>query len=284
MVTHTAIMPAASMPAGGSGRANGEQAGAAPAVLEEFYREGFALIRGVLSAEEAGRLRELADRFIDDPAVARDFVTPVVNTQVLRSTQALDRAFADLLVREPMVSLAEAVLGPNLAFCGQNVIRSDQSAGITHWHVDDLVEFPLPENVTRHDARVRLPVFWFSFQIALSDIDSPETGPTEGVPGSHYSGRQAPAEESARVFEGRRAVPILCKAGDAYLFNHQLWHHGSTNRSARRRYLMQNQYCRAWGPYRFNSPDAARRLSDEKMAGASERLSRLLEPTRRVVF
>jgi ectoine hydroxylase-related dioxygenase (phytanoyl-CoA dioxygenase family) len=72
----------------------------------------------------------------------------------------------------------------------------------------------------------------------------------------------------------------LCKAGDAYLFNHQLWHRGSTNRSDRRRYLMQNQYCRSWGPYRFNSPDAGRRLPADRMAGASERLMRLLEPTR----
>jgi ectoine hydroxylase-related dioxygenase (phytanoyl-CoA dioxygenase family) len=253
-------------------------------VLDEFYREGFAMIPAVLTRDEAAALCTLADRYIDDPAIAKDFVTPVINTKVLRSTQALDRAFTDLLVREPMLSLAEAVLGPNVGFCGQNVIRSDKSTGITHWHVDDIVEFPLPGDIPRHDARIRLPVFWFSFQIALSDIDSPENGPTELVPGSHYSGRQAPQEESQRVFEGRGVMPILCKAGDVYIFNHQTWHRGSTNRSNRPRYLMQNQYCRSWGPYRFNSSDAAHRLPAAEMEGASPRLLQLLEPTRKVVY
>src|SRR5438105_515500 len=214
-------------------------------VLADFYREGYAIVPGILSADEVACLRDLADRFIDDPAIARDFVTPILSTQVLRSTQALHQAFADMLVREPFLSLAETILGPNVAFCGQNVIRSDTGTGISLWHVDDMLEFPLPDEIPRHDPRIQLPIFWFSFQIALSDIDSPQNGPTEVVPGSHYSGRNVPKNENP-TFESRGPTPVLCKAGDAYLFNHQLWHHGSINRSARRRYLMQNQYCRAW--------------------------------------
>jgi len=249
-------------------------------VLEDFYREGYAIVPGVLGKDEVAVLRELADRFIDDPQSARDFVTPIVNTQVLRSTQALHPAFGDMLVREPFLSLAEAVLGKGVGFCGQNVIRSDANTAISHWHVDDLVEFPLPPEIPRHDPRIRLPIFWFSFQIALSDIDSVENGPTEIVPASHYSGRDVPRDTDRPSFEGRGPVPILCRAGDAYLFNHQLWHHGSMNRSSRRRYLMQNQYCRAWGPYRFNSPDAARRLPPDPTAAPNPRLEALLKPTR----
>jgi hypothetical protein len=251
-------------------------------VLEEFYREGFALVGGVLSADEVACLRGLADDLIDNPdKLTRGYASPVYNAMVLRCTQALHRAFCDMLIREPFLSLAEAILGPNVAFCGQNVIRSEPGTGISLWHVDDILEFPLPPEVPRHDPRIRMPVFWFSFQIALSDINSPENGPTEIVPGSHYSGRDVPRGEGAKMeFDGRGPVPVLCKAGDIYLFNHQLWHRGAVNTSERRRYLMQNQYCRAWGPYRFNSTDASVRLPDDEMAALPERAKQLLDVRR----
>lgn len=252
-------------------------------VLADFYREGYAIVPGVLNEDEIGLLRDLTDRFIDDPAIAREFVTPILKANVLRSTQALHPAFGQMLVREPFFSLAEAILGKNFAFCGQNVIRSDASTGISVWHVDDLLEFPLPDEIPRHDARIKLPVFWFSFQIALSNTDLAEHGPTEVVPTSHYSGRNVPPADQLD-FEGHKPTPILCKAGDIYLFNHQLWHRGSVNQSTRRRYLMQNQYCRAWGPYRFASTDALKRLPAGADASTNPQLAALLEPTRRQPF
>jgi len=245
-------------------------------VLEEFYREGYAILPGVLKREEVAQLRHLADQFIDHKETApKGYAAPVYNAMVLRCTQNLHRAFCDMLTREPFLSLAEAVLGPNAGFCGQNVIRSDKDTGISAWHVDDILEFPLPPEIPRHDARIRMPVFWFSFQIALSDITSPENGPTEVVAGSHYSGRNV-SKDSAGEFEGRGPTPILCKAGDVYLFNHQLWHRGSINRSSERRYLMQNQYCRQWGIHRFSAADAVCKIDGGDLAGASPRLLKLL--------
>jgi hypothetical protein len=48
------------------------------------------------------------------------------------------------------------------------------------------------------------------------------------------------------------------------------------NRSERRRYLMQNQYCKAWGIQRFSAKDAICNLPGNELGGASERLLRLL--------
>lgn len=245
-------------------------------VLEEFYREGLAIIPGVLTADEVAQLRELGDRFIDHPEAApQGYAAPVVNAMVLRCTQSLHRAFCDMLVREPFLSLAEAVLGPGAGFCGQNIIRSEKDAGISTWHIDDILEFPLPPEISRHDARIKMPVFWFSFQIALSDIDSIENGPTEYVPGSHYSGRKVP-DGGPYEFEGRGPAPVLCRAGDVYLFNHQIWHRGTVNRSNRRRYLMQNQYCKAWGIGRFSAADAVCKIDADVLSGAAPRLLKLL--------
>lgn len=245
-------------------------------VLDEFHREGVALVPGVLTADEVTAIRDVTDRAIDKEK-DKHLTEPVYGTPVLRYTQSINRLFCDMLVREPFLSLAEAVLGPNVGFVGQNVIRSGKDAGISRWHVDDILEFPLPPEIPRHDARIQMPVFWFSFQIALSDIDSYDNGPTEFVPGSHYSGRRPPEGEQAQMmFDGRGPKPVLCKAGDIYLFNHQTWHRGSVNRSDRTRYLMQNQYCKAWAKGRFALKLNDSTLSEAELADASPRLRQLV--------
>ncbi len=252
--------------------------------LEVFYREGVAVIPGVLTPGEVQALREITDRAVagGDNQERKYYVGPVFNAPVLRHTQSVDRAFCDMLVREPFLQIAEAVLGPNFCFCGQNVIRSGKDTGINGWHVDDHVEFPLPAEVARHDPRIKMPVQWFSFQIALSDIDGPEHGPTQIVPGSHYSGREVPGGRGKQdvpdpVFEGRGPVNVYAKAGDIYLFNHQTWHRGSVNTSDRVRYLMQNQYGKSWLLNRFGTAHMDCNLPQEELAGASERLMKFLK-------
>lgn len=251
------------------------------AILDRFYRDGFVPIPGVLSREECDAFRRRTDELTEDPVIGRSNASASYSF-VLSNPLEHDRAFAEIFLREPILSLMRALLGPECRFCGQSVIRNKPGEAVSFWHVDDCnkLEYPLPEGVERWDPRVRLPITWLTTQCALTDILVPDDGPTEIVPGSHYSGRQVPKSESP-TFEGRGPVPVLCKAGDIYLFNHQLWHRGSVNHSDRRRYLMQNQYCRAWGPYRFNSSDATVRLPDEEMAGAPESLVKLLDNTRR---
>ena len=245
-------------------------------VLARFEREGYALIAGVLSAEEVGLIRALTDRWIDQPPRGGVVVDNYLGAEVLRYTQSLDRAFCDMLVRQPLLELAEAGVCGECGFVGQNVIRGKPGGAITRWHVDDTVEWPLPDDIPRHDPRMRMPVTWFSFQIALSDITAIEHGPTQVVPGSHYSGRDVPGDEAQLVFEGRGPEPIFCRAGDVYLFNHQLWHRGMPNTGDRTRYLMQNQYARRWCVRRFGLPENGCTLPEAQLAGASDRLRRML--------
>ena len=113
------------------------------------------------------------------------------------------------------------------------------------------MEIPLPDDVPRFDARMRMPVFWFTVQVALSDIETIEHGPTQYVPGSHYSGRRPPANEEP-TFEGRGPKSVFCRAGDIYFTNHQTWHRGAPNTSGRVRYVMQVQYAQRWTVYRFS--------------------------------
>jgi ectoine hydroxylase-related dioxygenase (phytanoyl-CoA dioxygenase family) len=220
-------------------------------IVEEFFREGCVRVPGMLTPEEAAALRAKTDRFAADESLSsRHRTWSRGDTFVLRYCHELDPLFAEVAARESMVSLAAAVLDSGAAFNAMNVIRNEPGQAISHWHVDDRLEFPLPDEISRFDARLRMPVLWLTLQVALSDIDTLEHGPSQFVPGSHYSGRYPPKSE-APEFEGRGPVSMLCKAGDVYLFNHQCWHRGAPNLSDRTRYLMQLQYAQRWADRRF---------------------------------
>lgn len=217
-------------------------------IVRQFDRDGFALIPGVLSQEEAQALREAADAIFADPVqkekhrhgfdfvIARLYEGPAI--------------FQELAARPSIAEIVTAVLGKDPGVVGLNVIRNPPSVSISRWHVDDVLEFPLPPDVPRHDARARMPVQWLTVQVALSDIDTEAHGPTQCVPGSHDSGRHPNQEDL--TFEGRGPVSIYCKAGDAYLQNHQCWHRGAPNTSDRTRYVLQLQYAQRWAIRRFS--------------------------------
>jgi ectoine hydroxylase-related dioxygenase (phytanoyl-CoA dioxygenase family) len=154
------------------------------------------------------------------------------------------------------------------------VLRNPKGVAITRWHVDDVVEFPLPEDLPHHDFRTRMPVQWFTIQMALSDIDSVEDGPTQFVPGSHYSGRH-PNNQEHPEFEGRGPVSMLCKAGDIYLQNNQCWHRGAPVLSDRVRYVFQSQYAARWAFTRFGEYNRVP-VPNRVLEKADERLSRVL--------
>lgn len=246
-------------------------------ILADFRRDGFCVIGGVLDAEEVAALREATDRYMADEAtIAGGYVQ---DDRILRHVNELDPIFLDLLVREPIHSLMATLFGNRMQQCGMNVLRSGRGVAIEHWHVDDDLFFPLPDDVPRHDPRIRMPVYWLTVQMALSDIERIEHGPTQYVPGSHYSGRK-PRREGPPEFEGRGPQSIYCKAGDIYLHDPQCWHRGAPNDSDRVRYLLQSQYGSEWGFLRYNAY-IRHAMAPELMDGASERLLRLIGPQRR---
>jgi Phytanoyl-CoA dioxygenase (PhyH) len=221
------------------------------AIAETFFRDGCVVVPGVFTPEEVQMLRERTDSYYADRAdIPQKYASYAMNAFVLRYCAELDPLFAGCLTAGPIPGLVAAVLGPHAKFNALNVIRNEPGTAISVWHVDDVLEFPLPEDIPRFDARMRMPVFWFTVQVALSDIDSVENGPTQYVPGSHYSGRKPPVQESPE-FEGQGPVDVLCKAGDIYFTNHQTWHRGSPNVSNTTRYVMQLQFAQRWADARF---------------------------------
>jgi len=220
-------------------------------IAEEFFREGCVLVPGVLTEAEVQALREKTDWYFENrETIPPRYVSYAANAFVLRYGAELDPLFQAMVTKEPIYSLVTAVLGPKPAFNALNVIRNEPGQAISYWHVDDTVEFPLPPEVARFDARIRMPIFWFTVQVALSDIPTLAHGPTQYVPGSHYSGRP-PSSQEEPMFEGQEPKAVLCKAGDIYFTNHQAWHRGAPNTSNSTRYVMQLQYAQRWADNRF---------------------------------
>ncbi|MSR82626.1 MAG: hypothetical protein EXS58_06830 [Candidatus Latescibacteria bacterium] len=242
------------------------------AILDRFYREGFAYIPGILSAGECAQLRERVDRAFDAHPVGQSDLR--YGEIVLVRLFELDTLFRDLLVREPIIGLCDAVLGPQCHLFAQNLVRNGQGQAIDRFHVDDEVEFPLPDEIPRHDARLRLSVFRMTVQILLSDVEAEQYGPTQFVPGSHYSGRN-PSDPLTPSFEGQGPVSILGRAGDIYLHNGQCWHRGAPNASTRVRYLLQHAMGRRWVAQRFY-PFLNYHMPEHVLEGADERLLRVL--------
>lgn len=220
-------------------------------IVDEFAREGCVLVPGVFSPDEVKILRESTDDYFRRrEALPPRHVSYVYGAFVLRYGAELDPLFASVVTHEPVPSLVTAVLGAQPRFNALNVIRNEPGQAISRWHVDDVLEFPLPEDIPRFDARLRMPVLWFTVQVALSDITMIEHGPTQYVPTSHYSGRQ-PVRQEEPVFENHGPRSIFCQAGDIYFTNHQAWHRGAPNTSDRIRYVMQLQYAQHWASARF---------------------------------
>jgi ectoine hydroxylase-related dioxygenase (phytanoyl-CoA dioxygenase family) len=259
-------------------------------IVDAFRRDGYVHIPGVLAADEIAALLERTDELLDDPILAsrenpdlsdRRYVQVRAHSDsgeklpfILRNTIELDPIFRDMLVREPILTLAEAIVGPDCKFCGQNVLRNSAGVAIEQWHVDGAVHFPVPEDVPRHDPRIPPPVLWFTVQMAFTDIETIAHGPTQYVPGSHYSGRKPNSLESPE-FEGRGPVSVFCRAGDIYLQDPQCWHRGAPNTSSRTRYLMQSQYAASWAYRRFGWMNRVP-VPEADLRTASDRLLQVL--------
>lgn len=241
-------------------------------IVADFRRDGYRVIPNMFTPDEIEAYKAGIDRVLDSDDFPTNYYADgrFVAVRLFET----DSIFEELLTREPIISLAESILGANCHLIAQNAIRNKPGVAIDFFHADDLVIAPLPDEIPRHDPRVNLPIFLMTVQIPLTDIPSIEYGPTEFIPGSHYSGR-GPNDKKNPTFEGRGPVPVLCKAGDVYLHNGQCWHRGAPNTSDRTRYLLQLVYGMRFISQRFY-PFVTYRMPQHVLDNADERRKRVL--------
>ncbi|MXV73800.1 phytanoyl-CoA dioxygenase family protein [Candidatus Poribacteria bacterium] len=224
------------------------------AVLKDFYQNGVTIVRNVLSREVCEHIVARVDEIFAEPYFAQ-----------MRNVKGSRQDGKDPIV---VHRLFECDL------IAQGCILNRKDLGINRFHIDDGVEFPITPEMDRHDPRLRMPVLRMSVQIALTDQDEVKYGPSQFVPGSHYSGRQ-PDDPEHPTFEGKGPTSLLMKAGDLYLLNGQTWHRGAPNQTDRVRYLFHQVYGQRFVAQRF-WPYLNYRMPDYVLEGADERLLRVL--------
>ena len=242
-------------------------------LADEFLREGCLLIPDVLTPDEVAALKEAIDRVFADPRIKS--TDTLYGDWIAVRLFEWDNLFRDMLVREPIISLMEAIVGKDCHVIANNFVRNPPGQAIDAFHVDiaDLL-WSLPDGMPRFDPRIKFPCYVVNVQIPLTGLPSVEYGPTQYVPRSHYSGRE-PNDRKNPTFEGRGPVSILCKAGDIYLQHSMVWHRGAPNTSDRTRYLLQQCYSMRFVSQKFY-PFLNYRMPDRVLDGAGERLLRVL--------
>ncbi len=243
-----------------------------------FLRDGFYAFGKLMEDEEVEALRDDMQRKWDDPRMHEPARDQIRGTSLMRMFE-YSYAFRDLIVREPFASLAESILGEDCHCMSQNALFTPPGPkavtdGPGGWHVDDLVHFPLPDDVPRHNPALPLPCFVMQTFTPLTDVEEVRYGPTQVVPGSHYAGRQPP-EQDQPSFDGRSPHSFLVRKGDAYMFNNQIWHRGAPNASDRPRLMAGVTYSKRFISQKLY-PFIDYRMPDHVWAEASLRLQRML--------
>ena len=231
--------------------------------IEQFHRDGYIFLHNVLPPAWVAELKADLERILPEGK-------PGAIAFRLFETSEANRRLFDM---EPIVTFAETLVSKDCHVIHNNSFATPPgSQGISRWHQDD----PPHYLVTHGDppTNVRLPVLLFTANYYLTDVDDATNGPTEFVPGSHLFGAAPP-----EVLEGTKwadqVVPCLGPAGSAVIFNNQVWHRGTPNRSDRTRAITQVSYGRRIVGHKYY-PFMNYEMPEHAYADANPRLKRLL--------
>ncbi|MDA3038246.1 MAG: phytanoyl-CoA dioxygenase family protein [Actinomycetota bacterium] len=199
----------------------------APRAAAHLEREGWALLPGVLTADEVA---ELAD---DVQRVYREYEADVRHrladySEFRYEMYNRSAVVQQLIGHRAVLDVIEPVLGPDCHVIANQAWNNPPDHGGGPWHCDAGPHVPRPEGVPWDD-RIPYPIFVVGVHFWLSPISAAE-GPTAVVPGSHRSGRLPPRDQlwdPDLTFDGRGSVTPEAEPGDVLMFVSDVWHRGS---------------------------------------------------------
>lgn len=161
------------------------------------------------------------------------------------------QAFIDLIDRPAVFDLILDLMGPYIQFSmSQAIIRASTDLFPGYIHTDG-GEAQKTIRVSETSRPLAVKVMYL-----LTDVTEPDSGNFTVFPGSHL---RPFAERAERIPNPKTpgAVPLLGKAGDAYVFPHAIWHGPSPNHSGKARKTILYNYCQMFmraydysGPYK----------------------------------
>lgn len=201
--------------------------------IQHLVENGFIVMSRLLSENLIRRLRTaLSEVLVSEIGKGRDPADACFGSPYLRHLLDKHEAFFSLFKLKDTVSIARAVLGPQVKFDEITARVTDLSAHspATPWHIHlRVVPDPLP------------PFFAYPHAIEcllyLDDADE-ESGPVCVLPGSHRRVGEIYPLGDVSDKPGQEIVPV--KAGDCLVIHPNLWHRvlPSINKSGFRRLII----------------------------------------------
>ncbi len=241
----------------------------------QLERDGFAVVRGVLSQAEVAELAADIDRVFDEDVADNRAQRPIGGNDMFRYEMLNRSAACQRAVAHPdILSVIEPLLGEDCHVIANTAWRnpphSEKEHNGQHWHIDAGPHVPLPEGVT-WPADIPHPVFAIGTHIYLKRCRI-EDGPTGVIPGSHLSGVFPPPDrllDDDLTYEGQGVVPLLTEPGDVGFFVSDLWHRRMpTQPGDQGRFFLQVHYGRRDIAQRIRTTAQVNQLSDEAIARA----------------
>jgi ectoine hydroxylase-related dioxygenase (phytanoyl-CoA dioxygenase family) len=246
----------------------------APAASAQLERDGYAVLRGVLSPDVVRELSaEIKQAFEDLPADRNRTDRDEFRYAMLNYGPASQAAVG----HHEILSVIEPLLGGDCHVIANTAWRNPPEFAGGAWHCDAGPHVPRPSDVPWDD-RIPYPVFAIGAHLLLKDCALAD-GPTAVVPGSHRSGRLAPREQlndPQLTYDGRPPVLLEGQAGDVALFVSDVWHRGTPADGGHGRLFLQVHYARRDIAQRILPTELVHHLSPSAVSRAATPRERTL--------
>ena len=254
--------------------------------IEYFHTNGFLVINNVLTPEQCELLRNDLDEVLKK--TQGESYHPS-KKRIMKRMFEQSQHNLELFALEPIVTFAEQLIGGangtdysiDQGILNANVVHvihnnsftiPPQTDGLAKnkWHQDDTPHILSLDG--KPLTNIRLNVLAFTVNYYLTDVLSPENGPTQVIPGSHLFGKLCDGDISG--YEDR-IYSCLGGMGSAVCFNNQVWHRGSRNSSSVTRYITQITYAKRLVGHKY-APFMNYQMPSHCYEGADQRLKQLL--------
>ncbi|GAA1801450.1 hypothetical protein GCM10009682_24210 [Luedemannella flava] len=204
---------------------------------QNFDDHGYVIIKGALARSEAIALSELAEeRWRRRPNASEHYLH--------------EFDFVNVEPRFRSLVAVRSVLGVVTQMLGHNVHVYHCHLTVTQGHAAATGERPVPDYEWHQDGGTLIgdlggagaPRVSIKAGFLLSDVPSPQHGPTVMLPRGHCG----PLPPAGHEHTWAGAVPITGHAGDCVVFDNRTWHSRSPNLTDQPRVLASVAYAPRW--------------------------------------
>jgi hypothetical protein len=213
---------------------------------QEFFDQGFLLLRNVLTDDHRRALEAAMDRvYAEEIAAGRGSRDGTVH---LLGFLTRDELFGELLTHGPVFRYMWGLAGWNI-YTHHNHLDVTPPAlepekPYWGWHQDGYRQNSDPETM---DPNLPRPMFSLKVGYVISDLSETGRGATKVIPGGHLENSLArPEDTSVHNPDPEGTLEITANPGDCFIFDRRLWHSRSTNMSTVTRKMLFVGYTYRW--------------------------------------